>query len=223
MAKDIFKTGYRELQDHLIAISEIPERLNRCDIVLKRELLEHIENETSSVIESINEVMIFNPNYPYPKEYINNHFGYWANNVSQVFTYNQLQYLKKLIHNSIKTVNTPLKDNSKDLTLSENKDFDRHIFRDLKSQQLFYYIIHRKEINSHKKMGLFFNWLYEYLDCSKIAFAVYWNLLDQPYKIKIDEGKSSASFKVDLNNTTNKIADDLNDLKLEFDDIYKSG
>lgn len=107
MKKGILKTGYHDLQDCLLEILKVPQRLNRCDEVLKMELLEHIENATSSVIGSINEVMIFNPNYPYPKEYINNHFGYWANNVSQVFTYNQLQYLKELIQNSIEIVNKP--------------------------------------------------------------------------------------------------------------------
>lgn len=102
MAKDIFKTGYRELQDHLIAISEIPERLNRCDIVLKRELLEHIEIRIKELLKIINGQLMVCMDENYPSNYLpNRKFEYWAENTFVVFNYYELLILKEHILKSI--------------------------------------------------------------------------------------------------------------------------
>ncbi|MCK7589273.1 hypothetical protein M0G43_01670 [Subsaxibacter sp. CAU 1640] len=102
MSNNTLKTSYRELQDHLRAISEIPERVNRCDEVLKKELLEHIDNRIQDVLGTINGVLMVNSDYNYPNEYLpNRQFEYWAERVNQEFNYYQFVRLREFILNSI--------------------------------------------------------------------------------------------------------------------------
>ncbi|GAA4940522.1 hypothetical protein GCM10023314_11700 [Algibacter agarivorans] len=102
MAKGILKTDYHTLQTYLIEIAEIPARLNRCDIVLKNELLEHIDIRIDSLLKTINERLLLDKDYSYPVEYLpNKQFEYWGERVSCVFNYYELLKLKGFIKQSI--------------------------------------------------------------------------------------------------------------------------
>lgn len=102
MSKEVLKTDYYTLQNCLIEIAEIPARLNRCDIVLKNELIEHINIRIQSLLKTINERLLMDQNYNYPIEYLpNKKFEYWAQNIYCVFNYYDLINLREFIKNSI--------------------------------------------------------------------------------------------------------------------------
>lgn len=102
MAKEKLKTSYWDLQDFLKEIAKIPARLNRCDIVLKHELLEHIDIRIQRLLHTIHGQLLVDENYSYPLEYLpNKQFEYWAERVSSIFNYYELLRLKEYISNSM--------------------------------------------------------------------------------------------------------------------------
>ena len=102
--KDI-QTNKNDLKEYLLLIAKVPEKVNKIDIDIKKELLIDIDNRISSITETICGLISSNKNYNYPEIYLPDKlFDYWALNVSQLFTYNELTYLKKLITDSIETL-----------------------------------------------------------------------------------------------------------------------
>lgn len=100
--KDI-QTNKNELQEYLLLIAKVPEKVNKIDIDIKRELLIDIDNRISSLSKTICELISYNPNYKYPENYLPDKlFDYWALNYSQLFNINELKSLKLWIESSIK-------------------------------------------------------------------------------------------------------------------------
>ena len=105
--KDI-QTNKNELQEYLLLIAKVPEKINKIDIDIKRELLIDIENRISYLVKVIVSLIENNPNYPYPENYLPDKlFDYWAVRVNQLFNYYELNNLKVWIEKSIDTVKTP--------------------------------------------------------------------------------------------------------------------
>lgn len=99
--KDI-QISNSELQEYLLLIAKIPEKVNKIDIDIKKELLIDIDNRINSISETICGLIDVNKNYPYPKSYLPDKlFDYWAVRVCQLFTYNDLNNLKVWIESSI--------------------------------------------------------------------------------------------------------------------------
>lgn len=110
--KDI-QTNKSDLQEYLLLIAKVPEKVNKIDIDIKKELLIDIDNRISSILETIYGLININQNYNYPESYLPDKiFDYWALNVNQLFNYNELKNLKFLIESSIEQskVNTETKD-----------------------------------------------------------------------------------------------------------------
>lgn len=102
MALKNIQTNKNELQEYLLLIAKVPEKVNKIDIDIKKELLIDIDNRIISITETIFGLIANNQNYKYPENYLPNKlFDYWALNVSQLFTYYELKNLKFLIESSI--------------------------------------------------------------------------------------------------------------------------
>jgi hypothetical protein len=103
--KDV-QTNKNELQEYLLLIAKVPEKVDKIDIDIKKELLIDIDNRISSISETICGLISNNKNYKYPENYLPDKlFDYWALKVSQLFTYNELKSLKDWIESSIKQSN----------------------------------------------------------------------------------------------------------------------
>lgn len=110
--KDI-QTNKNDLQEYLLLIAKVPEKVNKIDIDIKKELLIDIDNRISSISETICELIANNHNYKYPENFLpDKFFDYWALKVSQLFTYYELKNLNFLIESSIEQskVNSGTKD-----------------------------------------------------------------------------------------------------------------
>lgn len=93
MSKKNIKTTFQQLQEILISIMEVPERLNRIDTVTKKELLKDIGERKNKLMGTYNDILILNANYT---------FEWFENNVSQFFfTFKELKRLEDLIQKSI--------------------------------------------------------------------------------------------------------------------------
>lgn len=120
MALKNIQTNRIELQEYLQLILKIPEKLNKIDIDIKKELLIDIDNRIKSITKDIVNRISYNPNYQYPEYYLPDKlFDYWALNVSQLFNYNELKYLENLITNNL----TPLEDKPKQKDYKKNDWF----------------------------------------------------------------------------------------------------
>ncbi|MFA9191361.1 hypothetical protein AAGV28_08280 [Flavobacterium sp. FZUC8N2.13] len=99
--KDI-QTNKNDIQEYLLLISKVPEKVNKIDIDIKKELLIDIDNRIGAITGTICEMIANNPNYNYPENYPPDKlFDYWASRVSQLFNYNELKSLKFWIESSI--------------------------------------------------------------------------------------------------------------------------
>jgi hypothetical protein len=78
----------QDLKDILV----FPELLSRTDLVTKKEMLMRIKNRKVESFIFINDFMFNNPGYT---------FEFCSNNISQMFTYNELQFLENLVSQSI--------------------------------------------------------------------------------------------------------------------------
>lgn len=103
--KDI-QTNKSDLQEYLLLIAKVPEKVNKIDIDIKKELLIDIDNRISSISETICGLIGNNPNYEYPENYLPDKlFDYWALRISQLFNCDELKSLKVWIESSIKQSN----------------------------------------------------------------------------------------------------------------------
>lgn len=100
---DKLKTNKNDLQDYLQLILIIPEKLNKIDIDIKKELILEIDERILHLSKTITGLINVNNNYYlYPENYLPNRlFEYWADRISEQFYFNELKYLKKMISNNL--------------------------------------------------------------------------------------------------------------------------
>ena len=109
------KPKWSELQKDLKLIAELPMRVKKMDEVRLNELLIHIENSKLSLMDNISHLLDVQQG---------TNFEYWANNVSQVFTYNQYIQLTNIIKKYLSNV----------------KDYNSKIFINEPSQRFFEFL-----------------------------------------------------------------------------------
>lgn len=98
--KDI-KTSKIELQEYLLLIAKVPEKINKIDIDIRKELLIDIDNRINQISNTIYGLITNSTEKNYPKNIAPDKlFEYWTLKVSQLFTYSELKSLKILIENS---------------------------------------------------------------------------------------------------------------------------
>lgn len=100
--KDI-QTNKNDIQEYLLLIAKVPEKVDKIDIDIKKELLIDIEKRIICILNTVNYRLI---------DCSNETFEYAALNTFQIFNYYELKNLKFLIENSIEQsrVNTENKD-----------------------------------------------------------------------------------------------------------------
>jgi hypothetical protein len=99
--KDI-QTTKNDLQEYLLLIAKVPEKVSKIDIDIKKELLIDIDNRISSISKTICGMIVNNPHYQYPENCLPDKlFDYWSSRVSQLFNINELKSLKAWIEKSI--------------------------------------------------------------------------------------------------------------------------
>lgn len=99
--KDI-QTNKNELQEYLLLIAKVPEKVNKIDIDIKKELLIDIDERMFSILKTVNSRLIACPNET---------FEYSASHTFQIFNYYELKNLKDWIESSIKKSNVKIENN----------------------------------------------------------------------------------------------------------------
>lgn len=101
MALQDIKTSRNELQEYLLLLNELPEKINKIEIDIRKELLIDIDKRIKNISITICGMIENCSDKHYPENIEPDKlFEYWALKVSQLFTYSELENLKILIENS---------------------------------------------------------------------------------------------------------------------------
>lgn len=129
-----YKTSNFQLQKILNDVFELPDLLMNLDPVTKKELLLYLKKIKLQRLNFINSFLILNPTYD---------FSWCADNISQMFTYNQLNYLEKII---IESIEKPIKNNGEK---NINEDDFSKLFN--KHGKEFFDYINKNELEDYNK------------------------------------------------------------------------
>jgi len=111
MGANDLETSKTKLQEYLLLIFKIPEKLNKIDIDIKKELILEIEERKLSLLKTINFRLIACKHET---------FEYAKLNTSQLFNLYELEYLDNLIQTSIDLENKLIDENKNDHVLLSN-------------------------------------------------------------------------------------------------------
>lgn len=101
MALQDIKTSRNELQEYLLLLNELPEKINKIEIDIRKELLIDIDKRIKNISITICGMIENCSDKHYPENIEPDKlFEYWALKVSQLFTYYELKNLELLIENS---------------------------------------------------------------------------------------------------------------------------
>lgn len=176
---DNIKTSNKNLFDIATSIMEVPERIDRIDIIRLKELLLLLVHDRKEKSKFIYQMIEANPNYPYPSEYEPNKlFNYWAERYSQgpLGNYFKINQLEQFVIQQIQSLENSINNGNLDSEYSYPKIFRKNGFN------LFKFIDKKYDEKKIKK----YNFVYHYLNSHS----------NEDYTIKCD----AASFKTFLNN-----------------------
>lgn len=145
---EVSKPTFDELDKILNSLIELPKRISRYDELLKNELLIHIKNRKTNLINTINDFLISNPEKD---------FDYFKKIIRQRFSFVELDWLEGLIIDSFEKKKEL--DKFTNMFINDGKDFFDYLSENFNSVRgastkytiIFHFLKSEKLINCNNK------------------------------------------------------------------------
>jgi hypothetical protein len=218
--KNIIRTSENVLIENALAILELPERIERIDNIILKELLIYLVQEKKDRDTFILKFIEINENYNYPIDYKPDKLKqYWEERQSQgkLGEYYKVKYLENLVRNRIEFLQTQQDNYRSGLEYSYLKIFRKNGFN------LFKYIDKDYDEHKIKKYSFMYHFLYGRINqpytikCDAETFRIF---LNEQYlnnkKVSRISGYASDQFQIHIDEYENTIINYFDDLKTRF-------